>query len=138
MSGAFRFKNSISFKLCLLIFCGLRVYQMNVFHTSCLLSTLFLTKKVLFSLSMEIGTLCTIFAEVLHPKQGADPRRTMCASLEPWDFSILRITHALCFSTRWRGYACNAADYACLTKHQTNSPRGECSWDLCKSCASAV
>ena len=42
---------------------------MNVFHTSCLLSTLFLTKKVLLWLSMEIGTLCTIFAEVLHPKE---------------------------------------------------------------------
>ena len=59
-------------------------------------------------------------------------------NLEPWDFSTLRITHALCISKRWSGYACNAADYACLTKHQTNSPRGECSWDLCKSCARSV
>ena len=30
-------------------------------------------------------------------------------NLEPWDFSTLRITHALCISTRWSEYACNAA-----------------------------
>ena len=68
LSGAFRFKNSISFKLCPWIFYGLRVFRVNAFHTSCLLYTLLLTKKVLLSLSMEIGTLCAIFAEVLHLK----------------------------------------------------------------------
>ena len=100
---------------------SLKVFRMNVFHTSSLLSTLLLTKKVLLSLSMEISTLCTIFSEVPYPKvqipEGwfaqKKPRtqRLFCSA----HYACVVLQHAV----TW--YACNAAEHPYLTKQ--NAPK---------------
>ena len=105
LSGAFRFKNSLSFKLCPWIFCGLGVFRVNVFHTSCLLYTLLLTKKCFCHFRWKLVP----YAPSLQRYSTSRCSDLRQIKFEPWNFSTLRITHALCFSTKWRGYACNAA-----------------------------